>query len=63
MAQRFTMVTWAKYGMLCNHDNTKKCYINNPNPLLRRVHLKILNLNNFKKVEAMGLKVITSRFT
>jgi hypothetical protein len=41
----------------------------NPKPLLRKtkwyrycIYLTTLNLNNFKVVEVMGLKVIASRF-
>jgi hypothetical protein len=30
-------------------------------PTVNRVHLTILNLNNFKTIEAMGLKIIASR--
>jgi hypothetical protein len=33
----------------------------NPNPLFRKAQLTILNFNNFKIAEAMGLKLITSR--
>jgi hypothetical protein len=37
----------------CNgYHGTKK-----PNPLLSKAHLTILNLNNFKIIEAMGLKM------
>jgi hypothetical protein len=32
----------------------------NPNPQPSKAHLTILNLNNFKMIEAMGLKVIAS---
>jgi hypothetical protein len=35
--------------------------INNPKPLLSKAHLTTLNLNNFKIIEAMGLKIIVSR--
>jgi hypothetical protein len=35
--------------------------VNNPNTLLSKVHLTILNINNFKNIEAMGLKIIASR--
>jgi hypothetical protein len=35
--------------------------INNPNPQFRKAHLSTLNLNNFKTVEAMGIKIIESR--
>jgi hypothetical protein len=35
-------------------------YINNPNPLLNKVHLTTLNVDNFKMVEAVGL-IISSR--
>jgi hypothetical protein len=34
--------------------------INNPNPQFSNAHLTILKLNNFKKIEAMGLKIIAS---
>jgi hypothetical protein len=34
---------------------------NNPNPQFSKVHLTTLNLNNFKIVEAMGLKIIALR--
>jgi hypothetical protein len=40
---------------------TQQCYINNPNPPLSKAHLTTLNLNNFKMVEIMGLKVIAVR--
>jgi hypothetical protein len=33
----------------------------NPNTLLRKAQLTILNFNNFKVTEAMGLKLIISR--
>jgi hypothetical protein len=33
----------------------------NPNPLLRKAHLTTLNINKFKVIEAMGLKIIASR--
>jgi hypothetical protein len=33
----------------------------NPNPVLRKDHLTNLNLNIFKIIEAMGLKMIASR--
>jgi hypothetical protein len=36
--------------------------INNPNPQFSKAHLTILNLNNFKMIEVMGLKIIASRF-
>jgi hypothetical protein len=36
--------------------------IHNPNPQFRDAHLTTLNLNNFKNIEAMGLKIIASRF-
>jgi hypothetical protein len=36
--------------------------INNPNPRFRKAGLTTLNLNNFKMIEAMGLKIIASRF-
>jgi hypothetical protein len=36
--------------------------IKNPNPLLSKAHLTKLNLNNFKIIEAMGLKIIASKF-
>jgi hypothetical protein len=35
--------------------------INNPNPQFSKAHLTILNLNNFKMIEVMGLKIIASR--
>jgi hypothetical protein len=35
--------------------------INTPNPQLRKALLTTLNLNNFKNIEAMGLKIIASR--
>jgi hypothetical protein len=40
---------------------TRQCYTNNPNPMLSKSQLKTSNLNNFKIVEAMGLKIIASR--
>jgi hypothetical protein len=40
---------------------TQQCYINNPNPLLNKAHLTTLNLNHFKMVEGIGLKIIASR--
>jgi hypothetical protein len=33
----------------------------NPNPQFSRVHLRTLKPNNFKMIEAMGLKIIASR--
>jgi hypothetical protein len=33
----------------------------NPNPQFSKVYLTTLNLNNFKIIEAMGLKIIASR--
>jgi hypothetical protein len=33
----------------------------NPNPKFSRAHLRSLNLNNFKMIEAMGLRIIASR--
>jgi hypothetical protein len=54
------MVTSAKDGTWCNHKNLT--LLNNPNPLLSKAHLTTLNLSHFKMVEAMGLKIITSRF-
>jgi hypothetical protein len=35
--------------------------MNNPNPQFSKAHLTILNLNNFKIIEAMGLKFFASR--
>jgi hypothetical protein len=35
--------------------------INNTNPQFNKVHLKTLNLNNFKIIKATGLKIIASR--
>jgi hypothetical protein len=32
----------------------------NPNPQLSKAHLTTLNLNNFKIIEAMELKIIAS---
>jgi hypothetical protein len=32
--------------------------INNPNPLLSKARLTKLNLNNFKTIEAVGLKLL-----
>jgi hypothetical protein len=32
----------------------------NPNPHFSKAHLTILNLNNFKMIEATRLKIITS---
>jgi hypothetical protein len=32
----------------------------NPNPLLSKAHITTLNLNNFKMIEAMGLKITAS---
>jgi hypothetical protein len=32
--------------------------MNNPNPLLSRAHVTTFNLNNFKMIEAMGLKIM-----
>jgi hypothetical protein len=37
---------------------TQQCYINNPNPLLKKAYLTTFNFNHFKTVEAMGLKII-----
>jgi hypothetical protein len=35
--------------------------INNPNPKFSKAHITTLNLNNFKMIEARGLKIIASR--
>jgi hypothetical protein len=35
--------------------------INNPNPQFSSAHLTDLDLNNFKTIEAMGLKIIALR--
>jgi hypothetical protein len=32
--------------------------IKNPNPQFSKVHLTVLNFNNFKMIETMGLKII-----
>jgi hypothetical protein len=40
---------------------TQQCYINNTNPLLSKAHLTTLNLNYFKVVEALELKITASR--
>jgi hypothetical protein len=37
--------------------------INNTNPQVTKAHLRNLSLNNFKIIEAMGLKINTSRST
>jgi hypothetical protein len=34
--------------------------INNPNPQFSKAYLIALNLNNFKTIEAIGLKIIAS---
>jgi hypothetical protein len=33
----------------------------NPNPQFSNSHLTTLNLNNFKRIEAIGLRIIASR--
>jgi hypothetical protein len=33
----------------------------NPNPLLSKVHLTTLNIDKFKMIEALGLKIIASK--
>jgi hypothetical protein len=35
--------------------------IKNPNPKFSKAHLTNLNVNNFKMIEAMGLKIIALR--
>jgi hypothetical protein len=35
--------------------------IKNPNPQFSEGHVTTLNFNNFKKIEAMGLKITTPR--
>jgi hypothetical protein len=35
--------------------------INNTNPQFSKAHLTNLSLNNFKIIEAMGIKIIASR--
>jgi hypothetical protein len=37
---------------------TQQSCINNPNPLLAKAYLTNLNLNHFKMIEAMGLKLL-----
>jgi hypothetical protein len=51
-----------------NNTNSKiipkykvKHYMNNPNTMLSKAHLTTLNVNNFKMVEAMGLKMTALR--
>jgi hypothetical protein len=34
----------------------------NPNPQFSKAHLTTLNLNNFKRIESIGLRIIASRF-
>jgi hypothetical protein len=50
-----TIVTSAKVSVWCNRGNPT---VNIPNPLLSKAHLTNLNLNHFKMVEAMGLKLL-----
>jgi hypothetical protein len=46
-----------KLTILCDVTMaTQQCYINNLNSLLIKAHLTNFRLNNFKIVEAMGLK-------
>jgi hypothetical protein len=33
----------------------------NPNPLLSKAHLTTLNIDTFKMIEALGLKIIASK--
>jgi hypothetical protein len=33
----------------------------NPNPQFSKAHLTALNINNFKVIDAMGIKVVTAR--
>jgi hypothetical protein len=51
--------------MVCNVIMENPTMLNNPNPLLSKAewcrYLKNLILKHFKMVEAMGLKVVTSR--
>jgi hypothetical protein len=35
--------------------------INDPNTLMRKAHLTTLNIKEFKMIETMGLKIISSR--
>jgi hypothetical protein len=35
--------------------------INNPNPQFTKAHVTNMNLNNFKMIETMGLKITASR--
>jgi hypothetical protein len=51
-----TIVTSAKEQPTNNGKYTK-----NPKTLLSKAHLTNLNLNHFKVVKAMGLKIIASR--
>jgi hypothetical protein len=39
---------------------TQQYYIKNSNHLLRKVHLTILSINNFKMVEAMEFEIIAT---
>jgi hypothetical protein len=47
-------------GLICLLSQ-HKLTVNNPNPLLSKAHLTTLNINKFKMIEAMGLKIIASR--
>jgi hypothetical protein len=53
----FTIVAYSKQVECHGYHGTQKIQ----NPLLRKAHLTTLNLNNFKIIEAMRLKIIASR--
>jgi hypothetical protein len=49
-------------GCVCPTVNNLVIMVhNNRNPFLSKAHLTDLNFNNFKIVEAMGLKIIALR--
>jgi hypothetical protein len=44
-------------GCFCPTVNNLVTMVHNPNSMLSKVHVTILNFNNFKMIEAMGLKL------
>jgi len=55
--QKYTQTDWWFYKLIFIFGKEAK----NPDYLLISAHLTNLNLNNFKMIEAMGLKIIASR--
>jgi hypothetical protein len=61
MVHKQSKLTWLPLLPTVNNLVSIITMEHNPNPLLSKAHLTNLNLNNFKMIEAVGLKIIVSR--